>query len=229
MTPALPPLPALLSFDVFGTIVDWRAGITRDLAAVGVRVDSAIFDAIVDAQGADEQAAFRPYAEIVARSLVRVCSLAEGAAQAIGAGVGTWPVYADAPAALARLARVAPLAALTNSDRAHRADVVAQLGLAPAHWVCAEEVGAYKPDRRMWDALAARVAPFGIAAGPAWWHVSAYADYDLAAARPLGLTCVFVDRPHARRGDPALADVVVPDLAALADAVERAAASAGAR
>ena len=52
--------------------------------------------------------------------------------------------------------------------------------------------------------------------GPAWWHVSAYADYDLVAARKLGLTCVFVGRPHARRGDPALADVVVADLAELA-------------
>jgi len=174
----------------------------------------------VSHQGADEKAAFRPYAEIVARSLVAVCGLARTDAAAIGKNVGTWPVYADAPAALARLARVAPLAALTNSDRAHRASVVAQLGAAPAYWVCAEEVGVYKPDRRMWEALAAHVAPEGIAPGAAWWHVSAYADYDLAAARAFGLACVFVDRPHARRGDPALADVVVPDLAALADRLE---------
>ena len=78
-------------------------------------------------------------------------------------------------------------------------------------------MGAYKPDPRMWAALAARVAGAGIVPGPAWWHVSAYADYDLAAARKLGLTGVFVERPHARRGDPALADVVVADLAALAE------------
>jgi len=47
--------------------------------------------------------------------------------------------------------------------------------------------------------------------------VSAYADYDLRTARELGLTCVFVRRPHSRAGD---ADVTVPDLAALADLVE---------
>jgi 2-haloalkanoic acid dehalogenase type II len=214
-----PPRPALFSFDIFGTVVDWRAGLRRDLARSGVALDDAMFDAIVDAQGKDEQAAFRPYAEITARSLIAVCGLRAHVARAIGDGVGTWPVYADAPAALARLARVAPLAALTNSDRAHRADVEAQLGLSLTHWVCAEEVGAYKPDRRMWDALATHLAPSGIAPGAAWWHVSAYADYDLAAARPFGLTCVFVERPHARRGAPELADVVVRDLAALAESI----------
>jgi FMN phosphatase YigB (HAD superfamily) len=51
----------------------------------------------------------------------------------------------------------------------------------------------------------------------AWWHVSAYADYDLRAARELGLTCVFVQRPHSRPGP---VDVSVTDLAALADILE---------
>ena len=76
-------------------------------------------------------------------------------------------------------------------------------------------MGAYKPDVRIWEALAARCHA-AIAPGPAWWHVSAYADYDLATARTLGLTCVFVERPHARRGDAGLADLVVADLAGLA-------------
>jgi hypothetical protein len=39
-----------------------------------------------------------------------------------------------------------------------------------------------------------------IAAGPEWWHVSAYADHDLEVANRLGLTTVFVARPHARPG-----------------------------
>jgi FMN phosphatase YigB (HAD superfamily) len=51
-----------------------------------------------------------------------------------------------------------------------------------------------------------------------WWHVAAYADYDLAVAGRLGLTTVYVERPHRRPGE---ADLVVPDLAALAALVER--------
>ncbi len=44
--------PALLTFDVFGTIVDWRRGLAGALAAAGVAMDDALFDRIVDAQGA---------------------------------------------------------------------------------------------------------------------------------------------------------------------------------
>lgn len=49
--------------------------------------------------------------------------------------------------------------------------------------------------------------------GPTWWHVSAYADYDLAVTHRLGLTTVFVDRPHARAG---AATHAVENLAGLA-------------
>jgi len=48
--------------------------------------------------------------------------------------------------------------------------------------------------------------------GPRWWHVSAYADYDLTVANDFGLTTVFVERPHAR---PGAASRSVRDLAGL--------------
>ena len=71
----------------------------------------------------------------------------------------------------------------------------------------------YKPDRAIWEA-ASRV--MGVPFGRDWWHVSAYADYDLAPSRELGLTCVLVKRPHQRAGP---ADIVVEDLAELARVV----------
>ena len=207
-------MPDLVTFDVFGTILDWRTGLTADVARAGGPVlDDALFDAVIDAQARDEQAAFRPYAEITARSLVSVLGLDPAAARAIGEGAGRWPLYPEAAAALARLRAVVPCAATTNSDRAHRAQVEQQLGFGLTHWICAEEVGAYKPDPRIWHAAGERA---GIRPGPAWWHVSAYADYDLATARALGLTCVYVARPHARAGTPDLIDLEVADLAGLA-------------
>ncbi len=195
--------PSLLTFDVFGTVLDWRAGLgERD------------FDRIVDAQGELEQGRFRPYAEIVADSLVRVRRLDVVSAARMGAEAGTWPLFPDSREALRRMQKIAPLAATTNIDRAHGEQVQAQLGFRLDAWICAEEVRAYKPDRRIWEAASRKLGrPFD----RSWWHVSAYADYDLRAARELGLTCVFVRRPHSRAGD---ADVTVPDLAALADLVE---------
>jgi 2-haloacid dehalogenase len=197
--------PALLTFDIFGTVLDWRAGL-----------GDTDFDRIVDAQGELEQARFRPYAEIVAQSLVRVRGLDVVSAARMGAEAGTWPLFPDSREALRRMRSIAPLAATTNSDRAHGEQVQAQLGFRLDGWICAEEVRAYKPDRRIWEAAAHKL---GRTFDRSWWHVSAYADYDLRTARELGLTCVLVRRPHSRPGD---ADVTVPDLAALADLVEAA-------
>ena len=198
---------ALLTFDIFGTVLDWRRGL-RD--ALGGRLADDAFDRIVDRQGALERQGFRQYASIVAQSLVEELQLSPEDAARIGAAAGSWPLFPDSAAALRALRAIAPCAATTNSDLAHRAPIEAQLGFPLDGWICAEEVGAYKPDPRVWRAAAERM---GVAPGPDWWHVSAYSDYDHATARALGLTCVFVERPHSRPGP---ADLVVKDLRELA-------------
>lgn len=209
-----PPGPQLITFDIFGTVVDWRRGLANDLARHGIPLTDSLFDRILAAQEEEEAGEFRSYTEITTRSLVRVAGLPDDDARAIGEAVGRWPAYADSAAALARLRTVAPLMALTNSDQVHRAQVESQLGMALDDWLCAEELRVYKPRPEFWLAAARRR---GIEPGPHWWHVSAYADYDLATARSLGLTCVFVDRPHARRGAPGFeAGIEVGDLARLA-------------
>ena len=212
----MPVRPALLSFDVFGTILDWRAGLRSALALRGRALTDADFDRVIDRQGALEQEpSFRSYREITALSLSEVLGLDAADADEIGRWVGGWPAYRDAPPALLRLMRRAPCAALTNSDRAHGGEVQARLGFRLDHWLSAEEVGVYKPAPAFWRALSLRT---GRPLGPAWWHVSAYADYDLGVARSLGLTTVLVSRPHCR---PGAADLVVPDLLALAEVVDR--------
>src|SRR5256885_2986906 len=82
-----------------------------------------------------------------------------------------------------------------------------------------ERPSCYTPDPGVWRRTAARRRlPFG----PSWWHVSAYGDYDLATARRLGLTCVYVSRDHARFGP---ADLYVRDLEELAGRVAASALS----
>jgi HAD superfamily hydrolase (TIGR01493 family) len=195
--------PTLLTFDIFGTVVDWRTGLGEQ-----------DFDRIVDVQGELERERFRSYTEIVAESLLRVRRVDVVTAARIASEVGNWPLFPDSREALSRIRRVAPCAATTNSDRAHGEGVQAQLGFRLDGWICAEDVHAYKPDRRIWEAASRKMnKPLD----RSWWHVSAYADYDLRTARELGLTSVFVQRPHSRPGP---ADVTVPDLQALADLIE---------
>ncbi len=206
--------PALLTFDIFGTVLDWRRGLRGALARRGLALPDGAFDRVVDAQGEVERGRYRPYADITAASLVRVLGLPLAEARAVGASVGTWPLYEDSRRGLLRLLRVAPCAAMTNSDLSHGEQVLRTLGFRLSAWIAAEESRCYKPAREFWAYVSRRL---GVAFGRSWWHVSAYADYDLEAARALGLTCVYVDRPHARPGPAHLA---VRDLADLARRVE---------
>lgn len=208
--------PLLITFDIFGTVLDWRRGLADALEGEGVALDGAAFDRVIDAQAGLESGPFRSYAEITAESLIRVLGVDPEPARAIGRNAGAWPLYPDSRDALRRLRAIAPCVATTNSDREHGEQVQAALGFRLDGWICAEDVGVYKPDARIWHAASARL---GVAPGPSWWHVSAYADYDLATARALGLTGVFVARPHARPGDP---DIAVANLAELAERIERA-------
>ena len=203
--------PQFFTFDIFGTVLDWRRGMADSVRAAGAKFDEAVdFDRIVDLQGVDEQRGYRSYAEIARDSLVVGCGLPVEAAARVGRDAGCWPLFADSAIALKKLMAVAPCVAMTNSDRAHGEQVRAQLGFELTDWVCAEESGVYKPAAEFWHYVARK---HGVEFGRHWWHVSAYADYDLSVAQDLGLTCVFVDRPHAREG---FSHVRVQDLAALA-------------
>lgn len=201
---------ALMTFDIFGTVLDWRTGLRE---ALGGPLSDEAFEAIIDRQGELEGERFRPYTEIVAQSLVDELDLNALLAARVGAEAGRWPLFDDSVEAMRRLRAVAPCAAVTNSDRAHGVQVQAQLGFPMDGWICAEEERVYKPDAKMWRAASQRM---GVPFSRDWWHVSAYADYDHATARALGLTCVFVQRPHARPGP---AEVTVADLRELADKV----------
>lgn len=208
--------PRLLTFDVFGTVLDWRRGLSEALAERGRPLGPGEFDRVIDAQGELEQRPpFRTYRDVAAASLVDALGVDPAAADELARDLGRWPPYPDAPAALRRLLAIAPCVATTNSDRAHGEGVQASLGFRLSAWICAEDVRCYKPDPRFWREASART---GVALGRDWWHVSAYADYDNGVAASLGLTTVFVDRPHARRGP---ADHEVRDLAELASIVER--------
>jgi FMN phosphatase YigB (HAD superfamily) len=142
---------------------------------------------------------------------VSVLGLGPAEADRIGRDLGHWPVFADASAGLSALLAFAPCVAMTNSDLQHASGVRQGLGFSLSHWICAEELGLYKPAPGFWHAVSRRL---GVAPSLAWWHVSAYADYDLDVARALGLTTVFVTRPHQRSGS---AHFTVRDLNELAE------------
>jgi 2-haloalkanoic acid dehalogenase type II len=211
----VPAAPKLLTFDVFGTVLDWRRGLVEAVRAMGISIDEARFQAVIDFQAREEAGHYRPYADILADSLVAVLRMSRKDAKSVAAGAGAWPLYDDSTDALRSLMQTAFCVAMTNSDQIHGRAVQEQLGFRLSGWICAEDVRCYKPAPEFWIAVGARR---GQALDGSWWHVSAYADYDLATAARLGLTTVFVERPHAVWGP---ATITVPDLRTLAEIASR--------
>jgi 2-haloalkanoic acid dehalogenase type II len=193
----------LITFDIFGTVLDWQRGLS-----LAVALKPGEFDQIIDVQGRIESGPYKTYREITALSLVEVLKLDVKRADEIGAGAGRWPLFEDSAASMAQLEKFAPCMAMTNSDRAHGEDL--RKNLQMSDWLCAEDVRLYKPNPEFWEVVRKKR---GIAFDKEWWHVSAYADYDLAVASRLGLTTVFIERPHSRPGP---ADQHLPNLTALA-------------
>ncbi len=205
--------PQFVTFDILGTILDWRSGLDASCRAAG-RPLRGKFDRIVDAQAELEQGSFVDYATVTERSLTSVLGLEEAEAAVIGAEVGAWPLYPDA-AVPGAMMQIATCGAMTNSDRVHGQQIQAQLGFCMDVWLCAEDTRIYKPDPGFWLQMS-RLR--GLEPSPAWWHVSAHADYDLDVANQLGLTTVLVIRPHSR---PGTASHVVQGLEELLDLVQR--------
>jgi len=133
--------PSLLTFDIFGTVVDWRRGLTESVRSHGVEMGDREFQAVIDWQARAESQAYQSYADILGESLVRVLRLDREASRAIAAGAGRWPLFPDSADGLRTLMRSAPCVAMTNSDQMHRRQVEDQLGFRMSGWICAEDVG----------------------------------------------------------------------------------------
>jgi len=202
--------PTLFTYDVLGTILDWRRGMSEALAAHGHAMTEGEFDRITTTQMQLEMGPFRAYADIVAQSLVEVVGMDPAKAHAVGESIGRGPLFPDSSEGLSRLMRLAPCVAMTNSDRAHRGQIEAQLGFSLSGWFSAEDTRVYKPAHEFWHHVARKR---GLRFDKNWWHVSAYADSDLDVARSLGLTAVFIKRPHQVSGGADYEFRSLPELA----------------
>ncbi|MFP5343921.1 MAG: haloacid dehalogenase type II [Candidatus Limnocylindria bacterium] len=224
-----------MTFDCYGTLIDWETGILEGLAraldgrGVSLPDDEELLVRYARHEAELEAGPYRTYRDILAAAATAVASdlgmtLDAAGAAAFGGSVVDWPAFPDAPAALARLATRFRLGVLTNCDDDLFAASNDRLGVTFDWVVTAQQVGSYKPSPANFDALLARVdvAPERIV------HVAQSLYHDHVPAKQLGLTTVWVDRRHDRPGagatPPATAvpDARFVDLASLAAEAVRA-------
>lgn len=217
-----------LTFDCYGTLIDWEQGILTVLRPVLLRHEIALSDAQTleqygELESAAEHGAYRPYRDILA-------SVMDGFGErfqftpsaneraALAASVGDWPAFPDTVAALQMLAHRYRLVILSNIDDDLFALSAPRLAVKFAAVITAAQVGSYKPDPRHFHVALERlnIAPDRVL------HVAQSLFHDIAPANALGLTTVWVNRRHDRAGfgatPPATAHpaLEVPDLQTLA-------------
>ncbi len=228
----------VLTFDCYGTLIDWEtgivAGIRRVLDPRGVVADDdALLERYARHEEAIEAAGYLRYREILARALRGVCAEfgivpSDDEAAAFGGSVGEWPAFPDSPPALARLQERYRLAVITNCDDDLFAASNRRLGVTFDWVITAQQVGSYKPSRRNFEFAFERI---GVPRDRIL-HVAQSLFHDHVPAKELGLTTAWIDRRHDQPGSgatpPASAtpDLVAPDMATFAD---MAAAAAGPR
>ena len=203
-----------LTFDCYGTLIDWEGGIGTALRAwaEASRLDAGPA-ALIEAHSRNEHRVQEEnpamlYPRILAEALRGMAAdfgvtLADADARAFGASIGEWPAFPDSPGALAYLKEHYKLVILSNVDRASFARSNEKLGVVFDAVFTAEDIGSYKPDLGNFRYLLDKLGDLGVAKGDIL-HTAQSLYHDHGPAKKLGLASCWIDR-HGTAGESSVA------------------------
>jgi 2-haloacid dehalogenase len=223
----------ILTFDCYGTLIDWETGILsalhRILAAHNKTIDDAtLLKLYGDFEQLSEQGEFHPYREVL-ESVVRRFGTQLGftptpaEARSLPDSLAHWKPWPDTVAALRQLKSRFRLAILSNVDDDLFAATRPQLEVDFDAVVTAQQARAYKPSLKLFELALSRIN----APAHRVLHVGQSLYHDVVPAQSLGLATVWVNRPSARPGVGAVKaveakpDLTVTSLAELAELATR--------
>jgi 2-haloacid dehalogenase len=219
----------LVTFDCYGTLIDWETGIFSALrpilAAHGKTItDSELLRLYSELEAEAEQGEFHPYREVL-QSVVSGFGTrlefnpTESQMRSLPDSLPNWPPFPDTIAALGKLKSRYQLAIISNVDDDLFAATARRLQIAFDYVITAQQARAYKPSPQIFKLAQQRT---GVAPGQ-WLHAAQSVYHDVVPARSLGISTVWVNRPSPRPGSGAAKaasgqpDLEVPDLKTLAD------------
>jgi len=221
----------ILTFDCYGTLINWEAGLLaalhRILSAHSKHIrDAALLELYGDFEQQAEQPPFRSYREVlgsVGRQFGTELGFTPTAEEvhSLAESLPTWKPWPDTVAALRQLKTRFRLAILSNVDDDLFEGTRPQLEVAFDEVVTAQQARAYKPSVKLFELALSRIA----APAHRVLHVGQSVYHDVVPAQALGLATVWVNRPSARPGIGAVKsaearpDITVASLKELATAI----------
>jgi 2-haloacid dehalogenase len=185
------------TFDCYGTLIDWNAGIRGELESLfGPERAPALLAEYHRLEPEVQGEAYRSYAEVLTLTLERLAAendltIPEGEAGALARSLPDWPPFREVPEALEELRRRGwSLAILSNTDHALIVESEKRIGVPFDLIVTAEDVQSYKPAHAHWE----RFFELATADRDRHVHVAASLFHDVAPARELDLKIVWINR-----------------------------------
>jgi 2-haloalkanoic acid dehalogenase type II len=211
----------VVTFDCYGTLIDWERGISAAFAAAmaadGVSLDLAqLLAAYHEIEPAVQAETYRPYRDVLTETARRVATrvgwqLAESRAGFLADSLPQWPPFPDTNPALERLnAAGYRLGILSNVDDDLLAGTRRHFTAPFELVVTAQQVRSYKPAPAHFTAARQRVG------GGRWLHAAQSYFHDIEPARALAIDHAWINRKGERPAGVGGADHEFRDLAGLA-------------
>lgn len=218
-----------LTFDCYGTLIDWETGILGALRPVleahgKTPTDEQLLEWYGELEAEAEQP-YQPYRDVL-KAVVRGIGKRTGFTptlsqeESLPKSLPRWRPWPDTVAALQRLQSKYKLAIISNIDDDLFATSAPQLRVRFEHIITAQQARCYKPGREIFRMALDRL---GVPANEIL-HVGQSIYHDVLPAKALGISTVWVNRPSARPGVGAVKpasgtpDLEVRGLTELADA-----------
>ncbi len=212
-----------VTFDCYGTLIDWERGIADALLPLLPRGTDrrALAERYIEIEAEVEKGEYRPYRDVLDQAGRRILAehgraIADGAPSPLPASLASWPPFAEVPDALRELRRRGyRLAILSNVDRDLLAASIRNIGVEPDLAVTAEDARSYKPARGHWRHFEERTG----AGKHDTAHVAASLYHDIRPTTSWGYRNVWI----ARRIEPlrgAEPTRILSDLARLPDTID---------
>jgi 2-haloacid dehalogenase len=211
------------TFDCYGTLIDWNAGIRGELERLfGVQDAPRLLERYHEVERELQQDGSLSYRAVLTETLIRLAeeeglAMPEGESDALARSLPDWEPFPEVHDALAELRhRGWNLVILSNSDRDLISASMQRIGVPFDLAVVAGEIGSYKPAPAHWE----RFFELTTADKEHHVHVAASLHHDIAPARELGLHSVWINRLDETRTRSVKPDRELRNLSELPDTLD---------